>query len=153
MPQILKHRSLKLLKDVHLFLVLRSLDQDTVFQMLSYQSWVKGDDHHSRLAGNAFHNEGQDAVELLCHKSALQLTFNLVPTMSFSAFQPVIPKPVLIREVIPPQVQAFSGLFISVFSISYVSLFLQLVKLPLNSSTIMWCINRSNQFCIICKFA
>lgn len=34
-----------------------------------------------------------------------------------------------------------------------VILFLQTIQVPLNSSTPIWCIRHSSQFCIICKLA
>ena len=103
-------------------------------------------------------NAAQDTISLLYNKGTLlahvQLGVHQDPHVLFckAAFQPVGPQHVLVDGVVPPQVQDFALPLVEQHE-APVSPFLQLVQVPLNGSTTLWCIGPSSQFGVICKLA
>lgn len=65
-------------------------------------------------------------------------------------YQLVIPQPVLMHGVIPLHMQDFALPFIECHE-GLIGLFIQTVKIPLNSTTPTCCIGHHSQFYIICR--
>ena len=62
------------------------------------------------------------------------------------------PRHILLHRFIPPQVQDFALLFAELHEVP-ISPFLHPVEVPPKSSTTLWCISQSSQFCTISKLA
>jgi len=72
--------------------------------------------------------------------------------LHIAALQQVCPKPVLVHEVVLPQVQDPALALVDLHQVPLCST-LQPVQVSLNGSTAFWCIHHSSQFCVTCKLA
>ncbi|KAK4832039.1 hypothetical protein QYF61_020554 [Mycteria americana] len=77
-----------------------------------------------------------------------------IPQVLFcqAAFQLAGPQHILVPGVVPSQVQDFALFLVELHEIP-VGPLLQPVEVPLNGSTVIWCISHSSQFGVICKLA
>ncbi|KAK4806198.1 hypothetical protein QYF61_001121 [Mycteria americana] len=103
--------SLDALQHLSVFLVVRGPKLNTVFEVRPHQCQVQGHDHCPSPAGHAIFDTSQDAIGLLGHLGILpahiQLAIDQHPQVLFcqAAFQPLFPKPVVLRGVVVAQVQ------------------------------------------------
>ncbi|GAB0203357.1 hypothetical protein GRJ2_002801300 [Grus japonensis] len=103
--------SLDTLQHLNVLLVVRGPKVNTVLEVRPHQSRVQGDHHFPSPAGYTISDTSQDAVGLLSHLGTLlahiQLAIDQHPQVLFyqAAFQPLLPKPVVLHGVVVTQLQ------------------------------------------------
>ncbi|KAK4823325.1 LOW QUALITY PROTEIN: hypothetical protein QYF61_000927 [Mycteria americana] len=101
---------LDLLQQLHVLLVLRAPELDTVLQVRSHQSRAEAQNHLPRPAGHTSFDAAQDTVGLLgCERTLrthVQLFIHQYPQVLFrrAALNHIIPQPVLKPRITPTQV-------------------------------------------------
>ncbi|XP_052520385.1 uncharacterized protein LOC128071565 isoform X3 [Tympanuchus pallidicinctus] len=145
-------------QEIPVFFLLGSPELDAVLQMRPYQDVVEGEDHLPRPAGHALFSAPQYAIGPLGHKGTLlahgqpvvhqdtQVPFRRAP------LQQVIPQPVLVHAIIPPQMQDSTLAFVKPHPVFFCPA-LQPIQVLLNGSTAFRCVNQSSQLRIISKLA
>ncbi|KAK4818926.1 hypothetical protein QYF61_022103 [Mycteria americana] len=122
------------LQQVHVILVLKAPELDTVLQTGSHQSRVEWQNHLPRPAGHTSFDAAQDTVGLLgCEHTLLahvQLVVHQYPQVLFrrAALDHIIPRPVLKPRIAPTQD-------------------------PLDDILSFWRVNCATQLGVICKLA
>ena len=72
---------------VHISLVLRNPELDTVLRGWPHQHWVEGKDHLPQSPGNTLSNEAQDADSFLCSKGISLADIQFMDPRSSSSFK------------------------------------------------------------------
>ncbi|XP_052556631.1 uncharacterized protein LOC128089357 isoform X2 [Tympanuchus pallidicinctus] len=126
--------------------------------MRSHQGRVEGEDHLPQPAGHALFNAPQDAIGPLGHKGTLLAHGQPVVhqdtqvPLCRAPLQQLIPQPVLVHAIIPPQMQDSTLAFVKPHLVVFCPA-LQPVQVSLNGSTAFRHVSQSSQLCIISKLA
>ena len=122
---------------------------------VSHQCWVEGNDYLPSPEGNTLTNVAQKAVGFLCHKGTFLAH---VQPAAHQGHQVLFCK----AAFQTPACTGAGGYFSQMQDIGlpFVELHetpvgpsLHPVKVPLNDSTPIWCIDHYSQFCITCKLS
>jgi len=126
--------------------------------MGSHQRGVEGQNPLPHPAGHAFLDAAQDMVGLLgCERTLVahvKLLIHQYPQvlLSRAALNPLIPQPVLIAGVAPPQMQDIALHLVEPHEV-YKGPFLKLIQVPLDGIPSFWHVNCTTQLCVVCKLA
>ena len=138
--------------------VLWSSELDTVLQLRPHEGRVEWEDHLPCPAGHALFHAPQYVIgllvlqdTLLAHGQPVSHQDTQVP-LCRAPFQQVIPLPVLVHAVVPPQARDSTLVFVKPHLVPLCST-LQPVQVLLNGSTAFWCVSHFSQLCIISKLA
>ncbi|PKU44305.1 hypothetical protein llap_5392 [Limosa lapponica baueri] len=122
------------------------------------QGRVEGQDDLPPPAGHTLPDAPQHAIGLLGHKGTVLAHGHPVIHQDSQVFllraapQQVSSQPVLVKGVIPPQVQHPTLAFIEVHQVPLCPT-LQPVQVSLDGGTAFWCVSHPSQFCVISKLA
>ncbi|KAK4832234.1 hypothetical protein QYF61_021148 [Mycteria americana] len=148
--------SLDTLQHLHVFLVVRGPNLNTVFEVQPHQCPVQGHDHFPSPAGHTISDTNQDAVGCLGHLGTLlahiQAAVNQHSQVLFrwAVFQPLFPKPVALHGVVVTQVQDPALGLVKPHTIG-LGPSIQPVQIPLQSLPTLKQINTPAQFGVVCK--
>ena len=145
-----------MLQQLHVFLVVRGPKLNTVFEVQPHRCWVQGYDHLPTPAGHTIPDTSQDAIGLLGHLGTLlahvQPAVDKHPKVLFhqASFQPLLPKPVVLRGAIVTQVQDPAFGLVEPHTVG-LGPSIQPVRIPLQSLANLEQINTPTQFAVICR--